>query len=224
MGTYFKYKIETIKVDCGLFYETHIKVKYRQCSLKFYSGLFCNDNTYFDCNQEFYRIYPSLYPSDRCYRFKKDWIELRMYNIYIQSLVEPDKDYIEISKNTIINDIELLYSETSFIFNYRLFLFHKFRYLIDDNTKNNKVSKYNEFMLFHRLLDCLIDYQIENETILAKVDYDLELLYIKIRNYKTSYFELNLEEEFKDFVDWTNYTGKCLLDKKDYDLIMDNKI
>ncbi len=224
MGTNFKYKIKSIEVDCGLYYETHIKVKYRKSSLKFYSGLYCLDTTYFDYNQEFYRIYPSLYPLDRCYRFKKEWIEMQMYHIYIQSLVEPDKDYLEISKNTIINDIELLNGEDSFIYNLGLYISIKFRFLIGDKYKDVKKSIYNDFMLYHRLLDCLIDYQIEYETILVKGNYDLELLYLKIRNYKTSYFELNLEKEFKTFVDWTNRNGNFLFDKKDYELIRDNKI
>jgi len=224
MGTNFRYKIETIQTNNNYMFDIYVIVEYKSETLRFNTGIRCSQDEYINYLQNCCQTDAFLYSYDRKFKFNRDWIDIVLYHTYIQSINEPDKDYLQISKNKILNDVVLLREGDTFTNYFEGYLFHKYVVFDEDDVEDLYDPTYEEYMLNHRLLDCLMDYQIENYTILQKENYNIKLLYKKIKKYKTEYLEFNLEKEFKELLEWTYDLGECLIDDIDYYLIMDNKI
>lgn len=228
MNNSFKYNIETYQ-NLDLDIETHISCEYNGESLSFNTGVECNPTCYSHYKQDLYKLDSYFfmifrYVSEKHYKFKMDWIELTLYNLYIQSLVEPEKDYLKITKMHILDDMNNLEELSSFNCLFRAFLFEKYGDFFTDEDNDLIDPTYEEYSRYHRLFDCFVKYQLENNQLLLKNQYDLRLLFSYISNYLIYCYKFDLTKEFKEFIEWSIDNKLELLSKKDNRLVLNDKV
>jgi|GEM_PF-4388699 len=217
MNHKFTYKIETLATENLKRFETHIKITHLGNSNSFYSGLFCNPHTYTNINRNTFSLDPVLYGLQKCYWFAHKWIELSLYGFYIQSLLDPNTTLLKVAEHVITRDIEDLNKYHSFNHCYNEFLFDEFRYLDDEDEE----PKYYEYASYHRLLDCMLDYQLRSSVILTNKSKDKVKFFESIKDYKIPGFRFRLKEELKVFLKWSVENNISLIDEQDPKWILD---
>lgn len=215
MNHKFTYKIETLATDSVKRFETHVMINHLGNTSSFYSGLYCRPDTYTNINRNSFSLDPVHYGFQKCFWFAHKWIEILLYDFYIQSLLDPNTELLKIVEQTITKDIEHLNKFNSFNHCYEAFLLDKFRNLDDEDPI------YADYAPYHRLLDCMLDYQLRSRAILTKNSNNKAKFFKSIKQYSLQEYRFNLAEELKIFLTWTVQNNIALIDQHDPKWILD---
>lgn len=216
MKTTFTYKIETLATESMKRFETHIKIEHLGKSTSFFSGLYCNPDTYTNINRNSFSLDPVHYGFQKCYWFAQKWIEILLYEYYIESLLNPENSLINKAQNRISDDIKLLGEFKSFDYSLVAFLLDNFRNLDEDEPK------YYEYASFHRLLDCMLDYQLRSRVILTNKSENKVKFFESIEEYKIQGYRFKLTSELIVFLTWSIENNLELIDERCYSWMIDN--
>lgn len=210
MNYKFKYNIETLATHSIRRFETHVEIEHLGKSTSFFSGLFCSPDTYTNINRNTFSLDPIHYGFEKCYWFATNWIEIIIYDFYIQSLLDPYKDQLYSAEKKIKDDIQTLEKSRSFNYSFMFFLLDKFR------THLDQVPTYDMYASYHRLLDCMLDYQLKSRSLLTKDSSNKSDFFRSVKKYKIQNYIFKLEPELKDFINWSYENDLELFDEQDY--------
>lgn len=214
MNHKFTYKIETLVTDNVKRLETHVSIDHFGKSTRFYSGLYCNPETHINFERHSYSIDPVHYGFQKCYWFARNWIEIILYDCYVGLLIEPNTNYMKSLKDKIEEDIKCLKKFNSFNYAIQAFLLDKFRHI-------DYVPSYKEYEPFHRLLDCMLDFQLKHRIILTKESSIKYKFFDSIKEYPLREYVFNLTKELKSFLKWSIENNIALIDEYDARWVLD---
>lgn len=215
MDNKFSYSIETRATTSLKRFEVYVNIKYRGKSTSFYTGLFCNPRTYSNVNSNTFSLDPVHYGFDQCYSYAYNWIDMVLYDYHIQSLLDPNTELLKAAEQDIKNDMERLSKFQSFNHSIQVFLLDRFRNLDDEEPK------YYEYESYHRLLDCMLDFQLRSRSILTSKSNNKIEFFESIKDYKIQGYRFKLKEELKIFLTWTVENNIALIDEQDPKWILD---
>jgi len=209
MDDKFSYKVETRATTSLKRFEVYANIKYRGKSTNFYTGLFGTPRTYSNVNSNSFSLDPVHYGFDKCYSFAYNWIDMVLYDYHIQSLLNPNTELLKAAELDIKNDMERLSKFESFNHSLQVFLLDRFRSLEDEEPKYHKYASY------HRLLDCMLDFQLRSRSILTSKSNNKIEFFESIKEYHIQSYRFNLKEELKTFLTWTVENNIALIDEQD---------
>ena len=219
MNNELKYKILYL-CNSNSEIETHIEIEYKGQSKMFFTELDASQDIYQNYLTGFVPTHVFHYPDQRRYNFRAEWIEMLLYYFQLKSIIEPDLDYLTLIDNQIFHDIFLLTGFSTFNSNVSLFLYDKYlfnNYIISD-------LEYQEYSMYHRLLDCFIHFQFKTQQILMKDNYNIEELYKNIVSYSDHNGIYNLKDEFKEFVEWSYKNNHDIFSYDETYIILNDEI
>lgn len=208
MNYKFSYKIETLITDNVKRLETHISIDHIGKTTKFYSGLYCNQETHINFERHSFSIDPVHYGFQKCYWFARNWIEIILYDYYIGLLIEPNTNFMKSLKKKIKEDIECLNKFNSFNYAIQAFLLDKFRHITFE-------PRYCDYEPYHSLLDCMLDFQLKHRIILTKDSTIKYKFFESIKEYPLREYVFNLTKELRIFLKWIIENNIDLIDEHD---------
>ena len=212
----FTFKIENFTTQEPGRIETHITIKEDGDELSFFSGLHTNNRCYINYTKDLFSTDSVKYSFDRNYKFKHTWLEIILYDCYLSKLTNPEEKMMYKAEKQIKADTKKLNGFESFNFAMEVFLLDKFCDFNDDPTLDIYDPTYDEYYRYHRLLDCFIEFQLQQRELLMKDAVNKVNLIPKIEDYQHGPNFFNLVDEYKEFINWALESNIELFNEKDH--------
>lgn len=222
MSNTLRYKIFNVKNINGEI-ETHVEIEIKDLKINFNSGLITSQAKFDNYKNGIFSLDILGYLFQENYLFQLDWIEFLLNKLQIKSIVASNDVKLHLVENIIYNDIKYIKSSDSINYNLSNFLLNKYNIYIG-NELDPSNPNYEEYTNYYHLMVCINRFQIENQLLIKKGNFDARLLNHNVNFYYSPNRTTNLQKYFKEFVDWSWENKHNLFSKRDINLIAKNKI